>query len=471
MMSSFTLTSLEARVSQDLSWLNLPRQSWVPARDGVLDVAVIGGGVLGLTALAALRRVGVMNIRGFDRAPAGREGPWITYARMETLRTRKEAAGTALGIPSLTFRAWYEAQFGAAAWDALGLIPRAQWMDYLRWYRRVLDLPLTNDAPVTAVVPEGDVVHVTAGQERLIARRVVIATGLDGLGAPSLPDVAGRVSADVVAHGADMIDMTALKGRRVAVVGAGASAMDNAAAALEAGAASVDIFVRRDDIPRVDKFTGIGSPGMTQGYLGLPDAVKWAFMVAGERAQIPPPRHSVLRVTRHANARIHLSSPILDLQEGADGIVVTTPKGRYPVDFAIFATGFSVDFAKRPEFAALDGRVRLWRDAYAPPAGMAHEGLASMPYLGPAFEFLPKAPEDNVGHVHCFAYPAVPSHGKITSGVPSIGEGAMRLAQGIARSIFVEEGDLHLQRFHDYTTPELLGDEFTDADLKEPSHV
>ncbi|MCJ8141137.1 NAD(P)-binding domain-containing protein [Falsirhodobacter halotolerans] len=471
MMTPHPLDHLEQRLAQDLAWLNLPPKAWVPERAGVLDVAVIGGGVLGLTALAALRRVGITNIRGFDRAPAGREGPWITYARMETLRTRKEAAGPALGIPSLTFRAWYEAQFGAAAWDALGLIPRAQWMEYLVWYRRVLDLPLTNDAAVTEVRPDGDVVHLTAGGERLTARRVVIATGLDGLGAPSLPAVAGRVPSRFVAHGADMIDMAALQGRRVAVIGAGASAMDNAAAALEAGAASVDIFVRRPDIPRVDKFTGIGSQGMTQGYVALPDALKWAFMVAGERAQIPPPRHSVLRVVRHKGARFHLSSPIEDMAEVGDGIVITTPKGRYPVDFAIFATGFTVDFAKRPEFAALDGQVRLWRDAYAPPAGMDHDGLGSMPYLGPAFEFLPKVAGANVGHVHCFAYPAVPSHGKITSGVPSIGEGAMRLAQGIARSIFVEEGDLHLQRFHDFTTPELLGDEFTDADLKEPSHV
>ncbi|MCS2608088.1 NAD(P)-binding domain-containing protein [Halomonas dongshanensis] len=470
-MSVSGLDQLEARVSQEMAWLNLPPKAWVPERANVLDVAVIGGGVLGLTALAALRRVGIENIRGFDRAPAGREGPWVTYARMETLRTRKEAAGTALGIPSLTFRAWYEAQFGVEAWNALGLIPRQQWMAYLVWYRRVLALPLVNDTPVTAVVPEGDVVHVTAGSETLTARRVVIATGLDGLGAPSLPDVAHRLPPRFRAHGADMIDMAALKGRRVAVVGAGASAMDNAAAALEAGAATVDIFVRRPDIPRVDKFTGIGSQGMTHGYLGLPDALKWAFMVEGERAQIPPPRHSVLRVSRHANARFHLASPLLDLSETNGEVALTTPKGRYAVDFVIFATGFSVDFAQRPEFAALDGRVRRWRDAYTPPADMTHAGLASMPYLGPAFEFLPRAEGDNVGHVHCFAFPAVPSHGKITSGVPSIGEGAMRLAQGIARSLFVEESALHLQRFHDYTTPELLGDEFTDADAGEPPHV
>ena len=41
----------------------------------------------------------------------------------------------------MTFRAYYEARFGRAAWDALGSIPRTLWMEYLVWYRRVLDLP------------------------------------------------------------------------------------------------------------------------------------------------------------------------------------------------------------------------------------------------------------------------------------------------------------------------------------------
>ena len=75
---------------------------------------------------------------------------------METLRSPKQLAGPALGIPSLTFRAWFEAQFGRAAWDALDKIPRLQWMDYLRWYRRVLALPVRNDHRVTDLLPRGD---------------------------------------------------------------------------------------------------------------------------------------------------------------------------------------------------------------------------------------------------------------------------------------------------------------------------
>jgi FAD-dependent urate hydroxylase len=391
---------------------------------------------------------------------------------METLRTRKDAAGPALGIPSLTFRAWFEAQHGPQAFADLGLIPRPMWMQYLVWYRKVLDLPVQNDTTVTGVALRDDGLVeisslVSGAVERRIARRAIIATGIDGLGTPGLPEVATNLPARYRAHSSDVFDVATLKGRRVAVVGAGASAMDNAASALEAGAASVDIFVRRDDIPRVDKFTGVGSRGMTHGYLGLPDETKWTYMVEGERAQIPPPRHSVLRVTRHANAHFHLASPITALAERNGAVEITTPKGTYEADFIIFATGFAVDFANRPEFAAISPFIRRWADAYSPPAGQEHDGLAQMPYLGSGFEFLPRdgAPTA-ISNIFCFAYPAVLTHGKITSGIPSIGEGAIRLAQALGRSLFVEDRATHLQSFRDFVTPELLGDEWTDADQK-----
>lgn len=467
------LDSLEQRLAQDLTWLNLPPKAWIPARqvagEEVLDVAVVGGGMLGLVTLAALQRAGIFRIRAFDRAPEGREGPWITYARMETLRTRKEAAGPALGLPSLTFRAWFEVQFGREAWEAMDYIPRAQWMEYLVWYRRVLDLPVENDTQVRAVTPREDglielVVEGAGGTRRVLARRAVLATGLDGLGAPALPEIARSVPARFVAHGADMIDMAALKGKRVAVIGAGSSAMDNAATALEEGAAQVDIFARRPRIPFVDKFSGTGSIGMTLGYQSLPDETKWAFMREGERIQIPPPRHSVQRVARHDNARFHVGSPVEALEQTGEAVTITTPKGRYEVDFVIFATGFAVDLDARPEFAALKDRFVTWGEAYTPAPGEAHAGLAGMPYLGRAFDFVPKVEGDPIAHVHCFAFPAVMSQGKITSGIPAISEGALRMTHGIAASIFAEDRAAHLDRFMSYDTPELRLGDYTDAD-------
>ena len=140
------LDALEERVCFDLACLNYPPPNWVvptthPGRTPVTDVVVIGAGMAGLVLTFSLLRNGIRNIRCVDRNPDGFEGPWATYARMETLRSPKVLTGPAAGIPSLTFRAWFVAQFGHEVWEELAKIPRLMWMDYLRWYRRILALP------------------------------------------------------------------------------------------------------------------------------------------------------------------------------------------------------------------------------------------------------------------------------------------------------------------------------------------
>ncbi|MGY4347660.1 hypothetical protein ACVWXM_004127 [Bradyrhizobium sp. GM7.3] len=136
------LGALEARLKQDLAWLELPAKSWVPRRvvdgEGVFDVVIVGAGMAGLVASAMLKRLGVDNQLVLDRACAGEEGPWVTFARMRTLRSPKELTGPAMGMPALTFRAFYEAHYGEQAWQALDRAPRTVWMDYLIWYRKVL---------------------------------------------------------------------------------------------------------------------------------------------------------------------------------------------------------------------------------------------------------------------------------------------------------------------------------------------
>ncbi len=105
------LIRLETSLRQGLERLNHPPAAWTPeitAPDGrpALDVLIVGGGMNGLAAAFALRRQGLHAIRQIDRRPAGLEGPWLTYARMEMLRSPKHLTGPAMGIPDLTFRAW-----------------------------------------------------------------------------------------------------------------------------------------------------------------------------------------------------------------------------------------------------------------------------------------------------------------------------------------------------------------------------
>ncbi|CAJ0787440.1 FAD-dependent urate hydroxylase [Ralstonia mannitolilytica] len=467
------LAALEARLRQDLAWLELPAKAWTLPHnvngEPVLDVAVIGGGMAGLAAAASLKHLGVGAVV-FDRSPAGFEGPWATTARMETLRSPKQLTGPALGLPALTFRAWFEAQFGTDAWEALDKIPRLQWMDYLRWYRRVLQLEVRNAHHVKAIHPREDAVELLIDApnqptQRVYARRVVLATGRDGLGGPSVPEFARALPRHRWAHSSDEMDYGTLAGKRVGVVGAGASAMDSAATALEAGAASVDLLIRRPDLPRVNKGKGAGSPGLVHGHLHLPDAWKWRIRHYINVEQVPPPRGSTLRVSRHPNARFNLGCGILRVEE-RDGVLhVTTSKGMFELDFLIFSTGFRTDWAARPEFSTLAPHVRQWRDRFTPQPGEEDAELADSPDLGHAFEFLEKTPGalPGLSRVHCFCYPASVTHGSVSGDIPAISEGAKRLAQGIAGLLYREDIEAHYAAIQAYAEPEIFGDEWTPA--------
>ncbi|MDX5357944.1 MAG: NAD(P)/FAD-dependent oxidoreductase [Rhodobacterales bacterium] len=470
--SPASLAELNACVARDLSYLTLPANRWLPdvekAGEVLLDAAVIGGGMAGLTVTAALGHMG-LRVTAFDERPQGFEGPWATTARMETLRSPKTLTGPALGIPSLTFRAWFEAQFGAEDWARLDKIPRLQWMDYLRWYREVLGLDIRNGHRVSDIRPMGDHVELQIegpdGTQVRRARRVVVATGRDGLGGPSLPPLVDGLPRHLWAHSSDRNDYAALAGKRVAVIGAGASAMDSAGTALEAGAARVDLLIRRADIPRVNRGMAMGNPGSVYGMRDLSDDWKWRIQTSLAEAQVPPPRASVLRVSRHANAQFHLGCALVSARAEGEEVVLETSKGPYRVDFVIFATGFKVDWAARPFLARIARDARTWGERIEPQNARDHASLLGLPDLGPAFEFLPRAgaPDAGISRVHCFCYPAVMSQGNISGDIPAISDGARRLARGIAGALWREDIDHHYQRMMTHNIPEVFGDEWTPA--------
>jgi cation diffusion facilitator CzcD-associated flavoprotein CzcO len=79
-------------------------------------------------------------------------------------------------------------------------------------------------------------------RRKVLARRVVLATGRAGAGGVFWPDFIDRgLVPDLAAHTNDDIDFAALRGKSIAILGGGASAWDNAATALERGAARVDM--------------------------------------------------------------------------------------------------------------------------------------------------------------------------------------------------------------------------------------
>jgi cation diffusion facilitator CzcD-associated flavoprotein CzcO len=286
-MSAGDITVLEARVRRDIEMTAHPRMDWMEPRlyqgKPALDVLIVGAGQSGLCIAFALIRDRVRNIQVIDRAPEGREGIWAGFARMPTLRSPKDQTGPDLGIPSLTFEAWYDAVRGAGSFAGLGLIPTGAWHDYLQWYRRVLALPVRNGVAATAIAPGqlddgGRCLLVTLSTgELLAARKLVLATGQDGTGEWWMPDFVRALPTDRRAHTCEMIDFERLRGRTVAVLGAGASAMDNAAVALEHGA-EVYLFCRRPEPGVVQRYRWLTFAGFLKHIGEMPDEWRWRVM-------------------------------------------------------------------------------------------------------------------------------------------------------------------------------------------------
>ena len=455
MKPSIGLALLEEQARHDLVRLNYPAASWVPPRAGpdgrpLLDVLVVGAGMCGQTVAYGLKREGVRNLRVIDRETRGREGPWDTFARMPTLRSPKHLIGPDLGVGSLTFRAWYEARHGADGWQALYKVARLDWRDYLLWVREVTGVSVENGTALATLAPFGEVLHATLegplGRETVFARKVVLALGREGSGVlrwPAFPSFDPRAvrSPGRVFHASSEFDVAPLAGKRIAMLGAGSTAFDNAGTALEVGAREVVMFARRAHLPQVNKSKWTSFPGFFHGYAALPDRERWKFLTYVWDEQVPPPFESVLRCDGHANFRLRLGEPWTDMRVGTDGVRVVTPRGEEHFDAVILATGFDVDLMQRPEVADFRDHVLVWADRVEAGAAARYGEAARFPYLGPGFEFTERAPGKLPAacHLHMFNWGAAMSHGQIAGDIPGLAIGVTRLAQAIARDLFVAD--------------------------------
>ena len=467
------LARLEADLARDFERLNHPPADWIAPRNGpdgrrMADVAIVGGGMCGLAAAFALRRLGISNLRHVDRSPEGREGPWLTYARMETLRSPKHLTGPVLGIAALTFRAWWEAQ--GRDWEALDRITRPVWMDYLNWYRKATGARVENAVEVTALAPGAEGVRLRLlgpdGGERFHARRVVLATGREGQAAPRVPVPLAPFLGALVHHSSEHIDFAALAGRRVAVIGLAATAFDNAAEALEAGAAHVIVIGRAPALPRLNKMRQTVYPGFTHGFPDLPDRDKLRLLDHVVRQRIAPPRASVLRISSDPRARLMLGTEVTGADEAGDGLRLETTAGAVTADRVILGTGFAFDLRAPPELARLAPDILRWRDRVPEATG----GWGESPYLASDFGFRPRPGSgvEGLDRLHCFTHAAQLSLGNLANDIPAVTEGAERLARCIAASFFVEDRGHHWRALQAYDDPELVGDEWPGLDAWDP---
>lgn len=470
---SAALSNLTRLAHEQLRALGEDTKNWVFEAPGTdVDVAIVGGAQTGVATAFALRRAGIHRIRVFDMARPGREGCWNTIARMKTLRSPKDSTGPELGIPALTFEAWYVARQGLEAYQSLDKIPTEIWSDYLRWFRTSTGVQVENETCVLAIEPVRDHLRLTiewpAGHTHVTARKVVLATGMDACGGHAVPAAVRKLPRRYWTHSDAEIDLPSItRGRRVAVLGAASSAFDSAAVALEAGAAEVRLFARTQDLVRSNPVKGLSYAGVMDHFHELPDWARWRIMHYYHLTTIAGPTfETVRRATSHPNFLLHLSSPWLEVNLDRDEVVVRTSHGNFRFDYVIAGTGYEIDLGRRRELAQFADGIALWRDRYVPPPDLTNETLAGYPYLDPAFGFLEKRQGSAafLRNLHCFNYAALISHGRSAGEVASLKWGVPKLVRAIGRDLLLADVDRHVEYLLNYAVKtDLTGEEYVNS--------
>jgi cation diffusion facilitator CzcD-associated flavoprotein CzcO len=253
---------------------------------------------------------------------------------------------------------------------------------------------------------------------------VVVASGLSGLGyvpdelAALIPD--GPASDAPVSHSSQHRDFAALAGRRVAVIGAGQSALESAALCHEAGA-DVAVIVRGPQVV----FAGPPQPGPKPVWTSIkrppaPLGSGWSHALLsrgyGPAAFRHLPLQARLRLVKvilgpagawwlrervEDRFPVRLGERVEKATADGDGVVLEVAgsngtRTSLEVDHVIAATGYRVDLDKL-QFLAPDIRTRIARTAGWPRLSSTFEssvpgvyftGLAAAASFGPILRFV-----------------------------------------------------------------------------------
>jgi FAD-dependent urate hydroxylase len=198
------------------------------------DVAIVGAGPYGLSAAAHLRAANGLDVRVFGEPMSF----WERHMPKGML-LRSPLAGSHLSDPSrsLTLQAYQKTSGN----QITAPLPLYRFTDYGRWFQSQA-VPDLDSRKVDRVEKNGAGFRLTLEDgETWKARRVIIAAGIMPFAwqPPEFKHLPFTLASHACAH----CELSRFAGKRVAVIGAGQSALESAALLSEMGA-EVEVFVR-----------------------------------------------------------------------------------------------------------------------------------------------------------------------------------------------------------------------------------
>jgi thioredoxin reductase len=357
------------------------------------DVAIVGSGPNALS-LAAHLRARQVEYRIF--------GPpmkfWRDMPRGINLKSFAYATNVYVPAKGNTFPEWCRAR-GLEDFEPCTM---ASYAAYGMWMKDHF-VPDLDPRVVTRVsVDGGGRFEVTlANEERLRARRVVFATGLSYLSV--MPEPLRGLPSELASHTFDLSDYSIFRGKNVAVIGAGASAIEAGALVHEAGG-QAQILVREDRViwhgridprrslyERLRKPISVLGPGKKNRFL---EEVPLALYFVPEQRRVrfvrgylgaAAPWWIVDRV--QGLVRIAERTTVVRAERAGHGVRLTVrgPDGErtIDVDCVIAGTGYVPDVDRLP-YLDDDLRRRIQRLERGPALSMNFESSVRGAYfLGP----------------------------------------------------------------------------------------
>ena len=372
-------------------------------------VAIVGAGPYGLSLAAHLAAAGV-EVHVFGTAM----GTWRD-GMPRGMFLKSEGFASSLSDPGHTFTLGHHCRERGIPYADIGWpVPVEVFADYGRAFQNRFVPQLDGRRVVSVARARGGFRIGTEDGETLSVGRVVMATGIGAFA--RVPEELAGLPEAVLTHSSRHADYSAFAGRAVAVIGAGASALD-AAAALRRAGASATLVSRRSEV----KFYEAGRPRRPLDALLAPLTPlgpgwkKWLCCEAPLLFHALPARLRTRIVRRYLGP-----SPARFVRDTIEGHVpywldsrvagaAVTPEGRVAlavdragrgretltVDHVVAATGYRVDVARLgvldpallPAIATVDLSPALSRDFESSVPGLYFVGTPSAYSFGPMFRF------------------------------------------------------------------------------------
>ena len=382
----------------------------------VSEVAIIGAGPHGLSTAAHLRAAGI-DVRIFGEVM----GFWRHNMPIGMV-LRSERPGSHIPDPdrALTLES-FEAKLGRVFPPRMAL---DDFVAYGSWFQQQA-VPEVDSRRVRQLERNGECFRLTLDDGQVSeAQRVIVATGLEAFA--NRPAAFEGIPSDMAPHASQLRDPAAFAGQRVAVIGAGQSALESAALLHEAGA-EVEILARR---PKLKFLSGknrlrdtplhlliyppgeVGPPGVNW-IIELPDVFR-ALPKKAQRwvsRQVAPIGSAWLR-SRLVNVASTAGRSVAQATRKNGRLELVLDDGsKREFDRVVLGTGYRVDVDRHPVLApALASRLQRQNGS---------------PLLGPGLE-------SSVPGLHFVGAAAAISFGPLMRFVAGAGYGARAVARRIA---------------------------------------